>query len=289
MKTTHARSHTGWNESETKQLLQLSEQARKDGCPLRWVFETFSSLSGRQPNSVRNYYYALVKQPGEAREAHSPAFMPFTPEESELLVEAVLSAQAKGESVRACTLRLGGGSDKAMLRYQNKYRSLINGNPELVRSVLEDMRRRGVPAADPYAPGDGRRRVGRPRKLPPLWEMPEGVSSIVQALEDVEGLDVNAFLAALGTLARSAVSGAQGRKRAAGSRDEGEAAAREEITRLRSRYDALVSSFRQLMRVNTEFLKLNAVVKVSNLSSYIQDLESNMRSCIELVTEQIPS
>jgi len=47
----------------------------------------------------------------------------------------------------------------------------------------------------------------------------------------------------------------------------------------------LLNSFAQLIRINSEFLSLNSVVKVSNLSSYIRDLELNVRSCEQLMHE----
>ena len=56
-------------------------------------------------------------------------------EEMRALLRTVLAEQAKGISVRACTLNMGKGDTKTMLRYQNKYRSLIRTNPEFVQKV----------------------------------------------------------------------------------------------------------------------------------------------------------
>ena len=55
--------------------------------------------------------------------------MPFTEPEVEQLVENVLRGRAKGQSVRACLQELSGGDHSLMLRYQNKYRSVLKNRP----------------------------------------------------------------------------------------------------------------------------------------------------------------
>ena len=82
---------------------------------------------------------------------HSAAFVPFSEEEMRALLRTVLAEQAKGISVRACTLNMGKGDTKTMLRYQNKYRSLIRTNPEFVQKVRAELEAEGIPAFDPYA------------------------------------------------------------------------------------------------------------------------------------------
>ena len=76
------RAHAGWTEAEDALLFDLAERARQAGRPLKSVFDEMAKQSGRQPNSVRNYYYARVKSGGEAGGRHSPAFVPFTEEEA---------------------------------------------------------------------------------------------------------------------------------------------------------------------------------------------------------------
>ena len=69
--------------------------------------------------------------------------MPFTEEEIHYLLRTVLSAQANGISVRCCTMSMGGGDNRAMLRYQNKYRALLKNRPALVRQVAEELKAEG--------------------------------------------------------------------------------------------------------------------------------------------------
>ena len=54
---------------------------------------------------------------------------------------------------------------------------------------------------------------------------------------------------------------------------------RQQLTEANDRYRTLLSYFRQLIRVNTEFLKMNSVVRMSDLSGYIEDLRSNVAHC----------
>ena len=70
--------------------------------------------------------------------------MPFTEPEVEQLVENVLRGRAKGQSVRACLQELSGGDHSLMLRYQNKYRSVLKNRPELISSTAEKLRAQGV-------------------------------------------------------------------------------------------------------------------------------------------------
>ena len=79
------------------------------------------------------------------------AFTPFTQEEIETLIETVLSAQAHGISVRSITMTMGEGDKKAMLRYQNKYRSMVKNYPETVLAVYRRMQEEGKDTFNPYS------------------------------------------------------------------------------------------------------------------------------------------
>lgn len=277
MSNSQIRSRVGWSQAESERLFALAEEASKSGRSLKSVFDEFAAASGRQANSIRNYYYAQVKQ-GDSAYRHTPAFVPFTQGEARSLLETVLIAQGRGESVRACTLRLGQGDDRAMLRYQNKYRSLIRTNPALVREVLEDLGHRGIPCVDPYQLSQAERRVGRPKKARTL---PDSAAAVLAELNRVEGLDTAAFFEGLGALAVAAARGNRSGKAAdvpSGGEDQAETL-RQQLAEVTERYRTLLSCFRQLIRVNQEFLKMNSVVRMSDLSGYIEDLRSNVAHC----------
>lgn len=266
------RMHAGWTEAEDALLFDLAARARQTGRPLKGVFEELAQQTGRQPNSVRNYYYARVKA-GDCARGHTPAFIPFTQEEAEQLLETVLSAQAGGESVRSCTLRLGGGQQRAMLRYQNKYRALVRTDPVLVQRVMERMRQAGKPVFDPYVEPQAHR-VGRPRKQ--NRAAADIAAEVASALGCVDGLDVPAFLSALGKLAAGAAG--NGKKL-----QQLEARLQQE----REHKAQLITLFSELLRVNTTFLQTPQKQRNAQMSDYLERLEASLRPCTSLLLEEL--
>ena len=143
VKVKHA-GRSGWQEAETARLFSAVKEANAAGAPLRSVFEALSGDLGRKPNSIRNYYYACLRQQPDASR-RTPAFQPFTPEETHELLRQVLMARGRGMSVRACVMALSQGSHSRMLRYQNKYRTILKTRPELIAQVCEELRQEGLP------------------------------------------------------------------------------------------------------------------------------------------------
>ena len=106
------RGRTGWKKEEDTLLFAEIEKSVGRGTPLKSVFEAVAEQTGRKPNSVRNYYYARIKERDLSTTAlHAGAFVPFTEEEIHSLLRTVLSAQANGISVRYCTMSMGGGDN----------------------------------------------------------------------------------------------------------------------------------------------------------------------------------
>ncbi|MEA4898379.1 hypothetical protein ACH6CV_05090 [Bacillota bacterium Meth-B3] len=139
---------SGWSDRESNLLWEAADEAQQQGLPLKAVFERIASETGRRPNSIRNYYYAQVQKRSGAEER--PArFVPFTEEEVTKLMDQVLRARAKGHSVRSCLQKMAGGDHSLMLRFQNKYRSVIKARPELVSETVERLRGEGL---DVYPP-----------------------------------------------------------------------------------------------------------------------------------------
>ena len=135
----------GWQEDETARLFTAVKEASRSGAPLRSVFESLSGDLGRKPNSIRNYYYACLRQKPDASFLRAAPFNTFTPEETHNLLRQVLMARGQGMSVRSCVMTMAGGDHSRMLRYQNKYRTLLKHRPELVEAVREELRREGLP------------------------------------------------------------------------------------------------------------------------------------------------
>jgi len=133
---------TGWSESENRLLWETADEAQQQGLPLKAVFEQIAEQTGRRPNSIRNYYYAQVRQRGDGQ-LHAARFVPFTQEEVDWLMEQVLIARAAGQSVRSCLQKLSGGDHSLMLRYQNKYRAVIKSRPDYVHEMVERLNQQG--------------------------------------------------------------------------------------------------------------------------------------------------
>jgi len=268
--TLEKHAHAGWSGEEEELLFAGAERAKAAGEPLKSVFDAVAAETGRRPNSIRNHYYARVRESESCALRHTPAFTPFTEAESIDLLETVLTAQASGESVRACTMRLGSGDQSAMLRYQNKYRALVRSRPDLVERVLASLGERGIRAADPYAK--------KPQAVKP-HRLGRDVSEVVSRLEQVEGLDTEALFAALGTLALQALRGSESEP----SRTE--AMLRAKLRCLEQRCDALTAAIRSLVSVNTDFLHRTSVVKTNDLGGYLGALEESLLPCERLLAD----
>lgn len=290
----------GWSREEDTMLFEAAQKARGEGIPLKSVFDEIAKDTGRKPNSIRNYYYARVKQGDEfsAGLPHNPAFVPFEDNEIVSLLRTVIGAQARGMSVRACTLEMGGGDNRAMLRYQNKYRSMLKSNPELVKRVVEDMRAEGQPVVDPFERTVTQKRVGRPRKRGE--SLLDVVGGVINQLDKIEGIDVSLFFESLGALALSAVKGSQAQSQLQTMGEYKDTLSlfeenkelkermlnqQKELIAQRERFNMLLGYFRQIVDVNREFLGMTSVTKVSSLSNYIRELSRNVEDCEKWMLE----
>jgi hypothetical protein len=200
----------GWRPEEVELLNTEVQRAERDNLPLRIVFDSVAQKTGRKSGSVRNFYYAnrgnLLKAGIINGRRPALPFTPFDHSEVEHLLRTVLGAQAQGVSVRRCTLEMGRGDRSAMLRYQNKYRSLVKTHPALVKEVIRKMRQEGLACYDPY---------DQPVKMKGDPVLDEGAALLVgmrQDLEKVPGLHADQFLDGLMTLASAAVGKTSRRK-----------------------------------------------------------------------------
>ncbi len=144
MEQQQAHPRSGWQEDEVQLLFQAVKAAAQDGKPLRDVFSDVAQELNRKPNSIRNFYYARVRELPEI-EARKAPFCTFSSEELHQLLRTVLIARGNGESVRACVTRMAEGDRGRMLRYQNKYRSVLKNRPEVLEAVAAELRAEGLP------------------------------------------------------------------------------------------------------------------------------------------------
>ena len=151
----------GWQQQEIDLLFSSVSEAAQSGRPLRDVFADVGMQLDRKPNSIRNFYYARVREtPGLA--VRQTAFRSFTQQEVHALLRHVLMGRGEGKSVRACVTELADGDRAGMLRYQNKYRSILKNKPELLMEVAQELRMEGLPCPDNAASCRRYERVPRP-------------------------------------------------------------------------------------------------------------------------------
>ena len=155
---THPRG--GWQQQEIDLLFLAVNEAAQTGTPLRDVFAQVGEKLNRRPNSIRNFYYARVRETPGLTLRKTP-FRSFTDDEVHQLLRDVLIGRGSGESVRACVTRLAGGDRSGMLRYQNKYRSILKNHPEMLMEVAQELRAEGLPCPENAAACRRYERAGR--------------------------------------------------------------------------------------------------------------------------------
>ena len=138
----------GYTEEEARELIEFVEKGRQDGKTLTALFESFGRRHGRARGSVRNYYYALMKNEGgdqrivrmlDGKSLSVGKIRAFTEGEAEEAIRSILKEKAKGVSVRKAIFQLAQGDDKLMLRLQNKYRNTLKKSPEKIAALEREM------------------------------------------------------------------------------------------------------------------------------------------------------
>lgn len=110
---------SNWTNQEIKKLFETVEKESNRYA----AFSKHAEKFGRRTNSVRNFYYAKVKETPNGHKVSKP--IQFDEAETHKLIEDINLAISKGKSVRSACLELSGNNPSLMLRMQNKYRSII--------------------------------------------------------------------------------------------------------------------------------------------------------------------
>lgn len=151
----------GWQQAEIDLLFSAVSEAAEQGRPLRDVFAQVGEALHRKPNSIRNFYYARVREMPQMAARQTP-FRAFTSDEVHDLLRHVLIGRGQGQSVRACVTEMAGGDRAGMLRYQNKYRSILKNKPEMLMEVAQELRMEGLPCPENVAACRRYERAPRP-------------------------------------------------------------------------------------------------------------------------------
>ncbi|MGN0804775.1 MAG: hypothetical protein ACI4MS_05275 [Candidatus Coproplasma sp.] len=136
----------GYTKEEAESLVKFVCEGKGKGKTLTAIFEEYAKKAGRAKGSVRNYYYALLKSTDnkevskmlEGTNLKAEDVRPFTDEETDKILKAILMQKSKGVSVRRAVLNIAGGDDKLMLRYQNKYRNVMAKQPERIEKLMKE-------------------------------------------------------------------------------------------------------------------------------------------------------
>ena len=138
----------GYTEEEAKTLVEFIKEGKSKGKTLTYLFEAYGLERGRAKGSVRNYYYALMKNAGgderivkmlDGSELSVEKIREFTEEETDEVLRSILEEKSKGLSVRRAIFNLSGGDDKLMLRLQNKYRNTLKKEPERIAEIALEL------------------------------------------------------------------------------------------------------------------------------------------------------
>ena len=138
----------GYTEEEAKNLVEFIKEGKSKGKTLTYLFETYGLKRGRAKGSVRNYYYALMKNEQkderivkllDGSSLSVEKIKEFTEEETDQAIKNILAEKSKGLSVRRAIFNLSGGDDKLMLRLQNKYRNTLKKDPHRIAALAAEM------------------------------------------------------------------------------------------------------------------------------------------------------
>ena len=138
----------GYTEEEAKSLVEYIWAGKQAGKTLTYLFAAYGAAHGRAKGSVRNYYYALMKNRGkdervvkllDGKQLSVEQIREFTEEETDRVLRSILAEKSKGVSVRRAICNIAKGDDKLMLRLQNKYRNVLKKQPGRVEAIAAEM------------------------------------------------------------------------------------------------------------------------------------------------------
>ncbi len=272
-------------------------KARESNIPIIRAFEEIARRSGLKSNTIRNYYYRYIHAneqkvrkstecTGEGFQDESAIGTPFTPDETRTLMREMLIAQARGESVRGCAARLGKGNKRMLIRFQNKYRSVIAREPEYVTNLIKEIEAEGIACYNPYTrrrmSNAGRRPVSR-AGADSSGQLVDWVSQLAANMQQIGISSLKDLLKGLRDLS-SLAAGSKGASLHLERHNEEMQEARNRILLLensldeeRSRAERAYQRLMEMTDINRRFIELSDEDKLSRLREYIRELKSCMQ------------
>lgn len=272
-------------------------KARERRIPIIRAFEEIARRSGLKANTIRNYYYRYIhaneeavkidtEDTSQAQGNEDDIGRPFTPVETRELMREMLIAQARGESVRGCANRLGKGNKRMLIRFQNKYRSIIAREPEYVENLIKEIESEGIPCFNPYT----RTRVSNAGRKPTVRtstgsseQLVEWISQFVTNMQNIQVASLQELVRGLRDLS-SLAAGNQGMSRQMVKHNQEMRQMYNRVLVLENKLEQEMRELEQtnnklaeLMDLNKGFMELNDADKLSNLKEYLDKL----RVCME--------
>ena len=283
----HQDAENGQRQELQPELMSIMKEevgkAKERRIPIIRAFEEIARRSGLKANTIRNYYYRYMHVNEEAvkLDADDTAVdlgdeesigRPFTHAETKALMREMLISQARGESVRGCANRLGKGNKRMLIRFQNKYRSIIARNPEYVENLIREIEAEGIPCFNPYT----RTRLSYAGRKPVNYthagsggQLIDWISQLVSNIQSLELVSLEDFVKGLRDLS-SLAAGNQGLSRQLAKHNQ-------EMQDMYNKVQMLENKLAELKSINRRFLQMKDEDKLSNLRDYLDKLQACMQ------------
>lgn len=142
--------YSKWKDEDVKKLFEIVEQNKSKNQSLLTAFTEYAKLTGRKRNSVRNYYYQELTELQNNKLRASKLNIDikkhivnesilFTEKETRSIISNILKLNNEGYSIRKACLKLANNDVNLMVRYQNKYRSVLKTNPKLIEEISKEL------------------------------------------------------------------------------------------------------------------------------------------------------
>jgi len=142
----HKKTYCQWKDEEVKHLFLHIENFKQKNLPLTYAFLEYAKQTNRKANSVRNYYYLeldelLKNEPRRIKlnidltNHQKQNFEEFNKQQEYELTYYILQKARYSKSVRSSCLELANNDVSLMIRYQNKFRSLLKNNASLINEI----------------------------------------------------------------------------------------------------------------------------------------------------------
>ena len=138
----------GYTEEEAKSLVEYIWEGKQAGKTLTYLFAAYGAAHGRAKGSVRNYYYALMKNRGtdervvkllDGKQLSVEQIREFTEEETDRVLRSILAEKRMGVSFPRPMCKNPKGDEKNMNRLQKKNPNVLKKQPGRVEAIAAEM------------------------------------------------------------------------------------------------------------------------------------------------------